>query len=179
MKTLLLTIALSAAALLSACTSPPDGITPVTGFDGERYLGKWYEIARLDHSFERGLSNVTAEYGNADDGTFTVRNRGYKDATNEWDEIEGTARFLGDPSVGSLEVKVGAPFYGGYHIIALDKENYQYALVSGPTRSYLWLLARTPNLDPTVQQKLIDQANAEGFNTNNLILVKHDRTIKS
>ncbi|MEM8955677.1 MAG: lipocalin family protein [Verrucomicrobiota bacterium] len=179
MKTTPFFLALVSAASLFACSSPPKGVSPVYGFNGDRYLGKWYEIARLDHSFERGLSNVTAEYGKVDDETFSVRNRGFKDATGQWETIDGSARFLDDPTVGSLEVKVGAPFYGGYHVIALDKEDYQYALVSGPTRSYLWLLARTPSLDSTIQQKLVDQAKTEGFNTDELIFVKHDRSPES
>ena len=157
-------------------TAPPSGLTAVSGFDAERYTGKWFEIARLDHFFERGLSNVTAQYTKKPDGQITVLNRGYKEATGKWQDIEGNARFLGDPSVGSLEVKVGAPFYGGYHIIALDKKNYQYALVSGPNRSYLWLLARSPKLDPAIQEQLVAQAKAAGFDTASLIFVTHDRS---
>jgi apolipoprotein D and lipocalin family protein len=173
--TTLLALTLGLALFQGCSTAPPAGVTPVTGFDADRYLGKWFEIARLDHFFERGLSNVTAEYGKAPDGTLTVRNRGYKDATGKWNDIEGDARFLGDPTVGSLEVKVGAPFYGGYHIIALDKENYQYALVSGPSLSYLWILARSPNLNPVIKQQLVDRATTAGFDTTSLLTVPHDR----
>jgi len=104
------------------CTGVPKGLVPVTGFEADRYLGKWYEVARLDHRFERGLTDVTATYAKQDDGAISVVNRGYSEEDGEWKEIFGTARFRGDPAVGSLKVTFFWPFYGGYHIIALDKE---------------------------------------------------------
>src|SRR5690554_7009160 len=108
-------IALTALALtLSACTGLPSGIEPVTGFDQDRYLGTWYEIARLDHSFERGLSRVTAEYTLNDDGSIRVINRGYNTEKGAWKEAEGRAKFVGDSEVGHLKVSFFGPFYASY-----------------------------------------------------------------
>jgi apolipoprotein D and lipocalin family protein len=159
------------ALLLSGCAGVPDGITPVTGFQAERYLGKWYEIARLDHSFERGLEQVTAEYSPRDDGDIRVINRGYNTNKQQWSEAEGRAKFVGAKDVGQLKVSFFGPFYGGYNIVELDP-NYQYALVVGNDRDYLWILSRTPQLDSVVQQRLVNKAKSLGFATEQLILVK-------
>ena len=172
MKKLLLSLAL----LISGCaTAPPSGVTPITGFELNRYLGQWYEIARLDHPFERGLSNIGAHYSLRDDGGVTVLNRGYSDQAKVWKEAEGRAYFIGDPTVGSLKVSFFGPFYGGYHIVALDRENYSYAMISGPSRDYLWILARSRRLPPAVLDGLLQQARALGFATEQLIMVKQDR----
>jgi len=166
MKKLLLLVPL----LLSGCSlGAPEGVTPVSGFELERYLGKWHEIARLDHRFERGLTQVTAEYSLRGDGGVRVLNRGYKAAKREWKQAEGRAYFNGDKSVGSLRVSFFRPFYGGYNIVELDKENYSYALVCGPDRSYLWILAREPQLDPEVLERLKARAAELGFDTAALV----------
>ena len=159
--------------LLSGCTGVPEGVEPVKNFELDRYLGKWYEIARLDHSFERGLSRVTAEYTMRDDGGVKVINRGYSVKNGAGDEAEGKAYFVGATDIGHLKVSFFGPFYGAYVIYELDQENYQYALVSGPDRSYLWLLARSPSLDQQIQDKLIAKAAALGFDTSKLIYVEH------
>ena len=156
------------------CTAPPKGIEPVAGFEAKRYTGTWYEIARLDNRFEKGLSNVTATYTLRDGGQIGVKNRGYDDTKGQWREIEGTARFRKARDVGSLEVIFFWPFYGGYHIILLDKD-YQYALVCGQTRSYLWILARSPMLDTATTERLIDFARKKGFATDRLLFIAHDR----
>ena len=172
MKKLLLSLAL----LLSGCAvAPPSGVTPITGFDVNRYLGHWYEIARLDHSFERGLSQVSAHYSQRDDGGLKVLNRGYNDRAGVWKEAEGRAYFTGEPTVGSLRVSFFGPFYGGYHLIALDQEHYSYAMISGPSRDYLWILARTWQLPPTVLENLLQQAKALGVATDALIWVRQDQ----
>jgi len=158
---------------VSGCTKAPPGVEPITGFETDRYLGQWYEIARLDHSFERGLSNVTATYVARDDGKIDVANRGFDQETCSWDEADGSARFLGARDVGSLAVTFFWPFAGGYHIVELDRDEYQYALVSGPSRDYLWILARNPNLPDDTEAMLIDRATALGFPTEELIFVDH------
>jgi apolipoprotein D and lipocalin family protein len=149
----------------------------VSGFDGERYLGKWYEIARLDHSFESDLSNVSAEYSKQEGGDIKVVNRGYNEKTGEWKQIEGKARFIDQETVGSLKVSFFGPFYGGYHVIALDRQDYGYAMVAGPSRAYLWILSRTKSMPGNVYSKLVDKAAQMGFDTANLIRVKHDRSV--
>lgn len=156
---------------LSGCAGIPEGITPVTGFQAERYLGKWYEIARLDHSFERGLEQVSAEYSKRDDGDIRVLNRGFNTSKQKFEEAEGRAKFVGKPDVGQLKVSFFGPFYGGYNIVELDP-NYQYVLIVGNDRDYLWILARTPQLDAAVQQRLVDKAKSLGFATDKLIFVK-------
>ncbi|MEE4264930.1 MAG: DUF1499 domain-containing protein [Desulfobacteraceae bacterium] len=158
------------------CTNVPKGLEPVSGFDGDRYLGQWYEIARLDHSFERNLSNVSAMYSAEESGGIAVLNRGYNEKTGEWKQIEGKAYFVGDETVGSLKVSFFGPFYGGYHILALDQDDYGYAMVSGPSRSYLWILSRTRYLDESVYSGLVSRAAELGFDTKELIRVKHNRT---
>ena len=173
----LLAAALSALTLLFGCaTAPPEGVDPVRGFDPERYLGKWYEIARLDHRFERGLSDVTAVYSEREDGGINVLNGGYDAASGKWKSAEGKAYFLKDRQTASLKVSFFGPFYGGYHVIELDKRDYAYALVCGPSRSYLWILARTPSLPRETLDQLISAANSLNFPVNDLIFVTHDRT---
>lgn len=157
--------------LLGCASGAPDGVKPVTGFELQRYLGTWYEVARLDHRFERGLSEVTANYSLRDDGGVAVVNRGKDDDSGEWEEAEGKAYFVGDSSVGQLKVSFFGPFYGGYNIIELDKQDYQYSLVAGPDRSYLWLLSRTPQLAPDVQDRLLGFAESLGFPVDELIFV--------
>ena len=155
------------------CTGIPDGTQAVTGFELDRYLGTWYEVARLDHSFERGMSNVTANYSMRDDGGVSVVNRGYKVEKGEWDEVTGKAYFIGDADVGQLKVSFFGPFYGGYNILELDKDDYQYALISGPDRSYLWILARSPNLSQDVLSTLVNKAKDMNFPVDELIYVDH------
>lgn len=157
------------------CTAIPDNLEPVTGFDANRYLGTWYEIARLDHSFERNLSNVSATYTRGNDGTILVLNRGYNAKANEWKQAEGRAAFLKDETVGSLKVSFFGPFYGGYHIIALDRQDYQFSMVTGASRSYLWILSRSKTLDESIYRDLLEKAGDWGFDTTNLIEVQHDR----
>lgn len=161
------------AAALGGCTGIPDGLEPVRGFEPERYLGRWYEVARLDHRFERGLVDVSADYARNDDGSLSVVNRGYDPDDRAWRQVEGTARFQGSPGVASLSVTFTWPFAGGYHVLALDPD-YRWALVCGPSRDYLWLLARSPDLPPPEErERLVTQARAWGFPTNELIWVAH------
>lgn len=164
---------LLASVMHTGCTGVPEGVQTVTGFELDRYLGTWYEIARLDHRFERGMSNVTANYSMRDDGGVRVVNRGYEVAKGEWNEATGKAFFVGDANIGQLKVSFFGPFYGGYNIVELDKDGYQYALVAGPDRDYLWILARSPQLDPDTLSVLVDKAKELNFATEELIYVDH------
>lgn len=157
--------------LLAGCAASPPGVTPVNNFDLDRYLGTWYEIARLDHRFERGLSQVSATYSKRPDGGLDVLNRGFASRTGKWKEAKGRAYFIGDPTVARLKVTFFWPFYGGYNVIELDRENYGYALISGPDRNYLWILARTRQLDKASLQRLVAIAQQHGFDTSQLIYV--------
>ena len=149
---------------ISGCssTSPPPGIAPVTPFDLARYEGRWYEVARLDHSFERGMTDVSATYQRQSDGTVQVLNRGFDTGKNDWRQAEGKAKFTGDKNTASLKVSFFGPFYGGYNVIKLD-DDYQYALVSGPDRDYLWILSRTPTMDAALLERLKRQAADMGY----------------
>jgi apolipoprotein D and lipocalin family protein len=160
--------------VVTSCTGLPSNVKPVTSFEIDRYLGDWYEIARLDHSFERGLVNVTATYNLLDNGTVEVVNRGYDPELCKSTSATGTARFIGSSDIASLSVTFFWPFSGGYHVIALDQDDYQYALVSGPNKSYLWILARSPKLDPEVEERLLSFAEELDFPIADLINVSHD-----
>lgn len=156
---------------ISACTTVPEGIKPVQSFEVEAYLGKWYEIARLDHGFERGLSQVTAEYSLRDDGGIRVINRGYSAADNKWEQAEGKAYFVEDKNTAHLKVSFFGPFYGSYIVFELDPQ-YQYAFISGPSRDYLWLLARQPQVSDKLKSEFIAAAKAKGFAVDELIFVE-------
>ncbi|EFM20175.1 MULTISPECIES: lipocalin family protein [unclassified Pantoea] len=167
------TVVASLSAFLSvACsTTPPKNVTVIDNFDSQRYLGQWYEIARLNHPFERGLQQVTANYSPREDGGLKVINRGYNVKKQRWQESVGKAYFTGEPQRASLKVSFFGPFYGGYNVIALDPD-YRYAMVCGPNRHYLWILSRTPQLEPGVKEKLVEQARQNGFPVEELIWVK-------
>jgi apolipoprotein D and lipocalin family protein len=158
--------------LLAGCSGVPKGLHPVTGFNAEKYLGHWNEIARLDHSFERGLTDVTADYRKLPDGRIGVINRGLDTKNNEWKVAKGVARFQGKPDVGSLEVSFFGPFYGAYNVLVIDPQ-YRYAMVAGPNRNYLWVLARGLQLDPETLAALVKSARELGFPTDKLIYVGH------
>ena len=162
--------------LLAACTGIPQGIEAVNDFQLERYLGKWYEIARLDHSFERGLSDVSAVYALRTGGGVSVLNRGYDSGREQWKEAQGKADFIDSDTAtrGSLKVSFFGPFYGGYHIVALDAD-YRWSLVVGPDRDYLWILARERRLPEAVKAELLAKARQLGFATDKLIWVSQER----
>jgi apolipoprotein D and lipocalin family protein len=160
-----------ASLLLTGCLGMPESITPVTGFELDKYLGKWYEIARLDHSFERGLEQVSADYSLREDGGVRVENRGFSVEKNKWKTAEGKAFFVGESDEGYLKVSFFGPFYGAYVVFELDKANYQYAFVSGPNTDYLWFLSRTPTVDETLMTLFKQTAENLGFDTDQLIYV--------
>ena len=157
---------------MCACAQIPRGVNAVEGFDVQRYLGTWYEIARLDHSFERGLIYVTATYSLNKDGSLLVVNRGFDPKQKKWKQAEGKAYFVAGTDVGRLKVSFFGPFYGGYNIIDLDKKDYSYSLVCGPNFSYLWILARDKKLGGETLSKLINEAKNLGFETDKLIFVE-------
>jgi len=158
--------------LLAGCAVTPQGVTPVADFELDRYLGTWYEIARLDHRFERGLSQVSANYSKRPDGGLDVVNRGFNSQTGLWEEAKGRAYFIGEQDVARLKVTFFWPFYGGYNVIELDQKNYSYALICGPSKKYLWILARDKKLDAGITKALINKATELGFNTGELIFVE-------
>ena len=159
---------------LCSCSTIPKGAVAVKPFNSSRYLGKWYEIARLDFKFERNLDNTTAEYSLNEDGTIKVVNRGYDTVKNEWKQATGKAKFAGDKNTAMLKVSFFGPFYSGYNVIALDKE-YKYALIAGESLKYLWILSRETTIPDDVKTRYLETAAKTGFTTSELIWVKHDR----
>ncbi len=147
----------------------PEGVEAVQGFDARRYLGKWFEVARLENRFERGLTHTSAEYSSLPEGTLKVVNRGYDPVQCRWKEAQGRAEFVGSPDVAQLRVSFFRPFYGAYAVIELEREGYAHALVSGGTREYLWILSRTPSLAPEVLDSLKAKARALGFDPDRLV----------
>ncbi|WOG25798.1 lipocalin family protein [Endozoicomonas sp. 8E] len=135
-------------------------------------MGKWFEIARLDHSFERGLSQVTADYTLQRDGSVKVINSGYSEKDDEYHQATGTAKFVQQSDEGYLKVSFFGPFYGSYVIFELDQKGYQYAFISGYNKNYLWLLSRTPEVSQKLKEQFIQQSGKLGFDTDQLIWVK-------
>lgn len=172
---------LSAIFLTSCMTEMPQAAkdSVVQSVDAKQYLGTWYEIARLDHSFERGLEQVTANYSLDKDDSIKVINRGYNTEKKLWEEVIGKAKFVDVANAdgtrtGRLKVSFFGPFYGAYNIIELDKPYYNYAIVSGG-QDYLWLLSRTPHLNDAKKQELIARANVLGYASDKLIFVNQSK----
>jgi apolipoprotein D and lipocalin family protein len=159
---------------ICSCSTIPKGAVAVRPFDNSRYLGKWYEIARLDFRFERNLDNTTAEYSLNDDGTIKVVNRGFDTVKNEWKKADGKAKFAGDKNIAMLKVSFFGPFYGGYNVIALDEE-YKYALIAGESLKYLWILSRETTIPEDVKTRYLEIAQKTGFDISDLIWVRHDK----
>ena len=159
--------------LLLGCAGLPDTVQPVTGFDLSRYTGTWYEIARLDHRFERGLERVTATYAINPDGSVRVENRGFAVDSGTWSTAVGKAKPVGDGSAGRFKVSFFGPFYAPYVVFELDREGYQHAFVTGSADT-LWLLARTPQVPDALKARFVAQAQQLGYDTDGLIWVRHD-----
>jgi len=158
---------------LFGCAGVPENIKPVTDFDLDRYMGTWYEIARLDHRVERGLEKVSATYSINDDGTVKVENRGFSTKNEEWEDAVGKAKFVGEDDVGHLKVSFFGPFYGSYIIFDLDEEHYQHSFVTS-NENYLWLLSRTPKVSDELKDRFLNMVEEAGYDTQSLIFVNQE-----
>lgn len=158
----------------NSCTNIPKGASAVKPFQKEKYLGKWYEIARLDFRYEKDLNNTTANYSVNSDGSIKVDNRGYNYVTKEWKQSIGKARFTRDENVGMLKVSFYGPFYSGYNVIAVDSA-YQYALVAGKNLNYLWILSRETSIPDDIKESYLKIAGRIGYKTSELIWVEHNK----
>lgn len=169
MKKLLLSITLALGLFLTGCKTyeKPQKVSPVQNFQLSEYLGTWYEIARLEHRFEKGMEAITATYSMREDGGVKVLNKGYRTVDKEWSEAEGKAYFVGKSDEGFLKVSFFGPFYGSY--IVMDTDYETYTMISGPDLSYFWILSRTPTLDEKVLNGLLAKAKEAGFDTSVLI----------
>lgn len=151
----------------------PYGVTAIRPFDIEKYIGKWYEIARMDHTFENNLLNTSAEYSFNADGSIRVVNKGYNYLTHKHKTATGRAVFVDDAEEAKLKVSFFGPFYSGYNVIAIDPD-YKYALVAGKNLRYLWLLSRTRTIPPEIKEHFLATAAEAGYEINSLTWVPHD-----
>ncbi|MDP8568300.1 lipocalin family protein [Methylophilus aquaticus] len=154
----------------------------INSFDPQQYIGTWYEIARLDNRFEKGLEQVTANYSIEADGTLKVINRGFNPTTEKWSEAIGKAKFVEPPNpdgsrTGRLKVSFFGPFYGEYNLLEIDKPYYNYALVSSGN-DYLWILSRTPQLTYPIKQHLMAKAKELGYATDQLLFIKQANQVE-
>lgn len=162
------------ATIFTSCVGIPDGVTAVQNFNKDKYLGKWYEIARFDFRFERNLDNTTAQYSINPDGSIKVLNQGYNYVKKEWDSAEGKAKFVGSESEARLKVSFFGPFYGGYNVVDID-ENYKNALIYGNSTEYMWILSRNKTIDEATKKRFIEKAKKDGFDVSKLIWVNHNK----
>lgn len=158
----------------NSCATIPKGAVAIKPFDKEKYLGKWYEIARLDFKYEKNLNNTTAEYTLNENETIKVDNKGYNTVKGKFEQAIGKAKFVGEDNIAMLKVSFFGPFYSGYNVIAIDSD-YKYALVSGVSLKYLWILSRETNIPDDIKDKYLKIAEGIGYNTNNLLWIKHDK----
>jgi len=170
---LLATLAIVAVSYVSCKVSIPKGAVAIKPFQKDRYLGKWYEIARMDFKFEKNLKNVTATYSLNDDGAIKVDNRGYNYVKNQWKESIGKAKFVKGSDEGRLKVSFFGPFYAGYNVIDIDPA-YQYALIAGNNLDYLWILSRNKTIPEKVKLSYLQKAKSLGFKTEDLVWTEQD-----
>lgn len=150
---------------------PDQTIKSGFNFELQKYLGTWYEIARFDHSFERGLQGVTANYSLRKDGKIKVVNQGFKNNLNGKLKIAiGKAKVSKPEKPRNLRVSFFLNFYAPYNILELDA-TYQYVLIGSNSPNYLWILSRTPQMDSSAYNNLVEKAKARGYNTSKLIKV--------
>lgn len=171
MKKIIILVLTIGTLLLNGCVTKPENVTPVKNFQAKKYLGKWYEIARLENSFEKGMTKVYAEYSLNTDGTIKVVNSGVNPKTGQRSYAKGVAKFVENPAKAFLKVSFFGPFYGAYVVFKLD-DNYKYAYVAGANENYLWLLSRTPVVPNKIKEDFIARANNLGYNTTQLVWVK-------
>lgn len=155
--------------MLIGCSSNtiPQGIEPITGFQAEKYLGTWYEVARINNHFEKNIDQAFANYSLRDDGGMKVVNKGYNTETKQWQESIGKAYFVKSPNIGALKVSFFGPFYGGYNIVKLDND-YQTVLIAGSSKDYLWILSRTPCISEKTKKAYVEKAKTIGYDVSRL-----------
>lgn len=167
------TAVVAATIYFSSCATIPKGAKAVKPFKKDKYLGKWFEIARMDFKFERNLSQVTANYSLRNDGTIKVVNRGFNAIENEWKESTGKAKFVDRDTEAKLKVSFFGPFYAGYNVIAIDPE-YRYALVAGKNLKYMWILSRERTIPESIKQDYLAKAEELGYDTSKLVWTRQD-----
>ena len=168
-------LAAVAGAAVYMCRSPriPAGVEPLQNFHLDRYLGKWYEMARIEHGFEKGLQRTQAEYTRTPNGRIHVINRGYDPKRGVWKVVHGKAKPTIAPDIAALKVSFWGPFYSGYNVVALDSD-YRWAMVIGSSLDYFWILSRQPSLPEAVEAELLQKAQEIGVDTQKILWVHQD-----
>lgn len=164
----------TALAILKSRASIPKGAQAVKPFDVNKYLGNWYEIARLDFHFEKDITNATAEYSLNEDNTIKVVNRGYDLKQEKWDESTGKAKFAESPDEAKLKVSFFGPIWSGYNVLAIDPQ-YKYALVAGRNLNYMWLLSREKTMPEKIRKEYLKKAYELGYDISKLVWTKHPK----
>lgn len=160
--------------ILKSCSvGIPEKANAVQNFDSEKYLGKWYEIARFDFKFEKNMNQVTATYSKNEDGTIKVDNKGYDYIKKEWKQSTGEAKFVNTENEARLKVSFFKPFWAGYNVIDLDPD-YKYALVAGKNLDYLWILSREKTIPENIKTRFLEKAKSIGYDTSELIWVEQN-----
>ncbi|MDR0258315.1 MAG: lipocalin family protein [Comamonas sp.] len=172
-----LTAAVSALWYTGQRVRVPKNVRPVQDFDAEQYMGHWYELARIDYVFERGLTSCTADYCLQDDGTVQVTNRGFDPERGQWKSATAVAKLLSGPEVGSLKVSFFRPLYAGYHVVYVDHDA-GHAVVVGDAAKYAWILSRTPSIDEAAYTRLVAIAASNGVDASRLIRVPHGAALE-
>lgn len=139
----------------------------IPSLDLNRFMGRWYEIARFDHKFERDMQQVTTIYVIQDNGRVKVINQGLK--KDKWKTSEGKGKLTTTP--GLLRVSFWGPFYSDYRVMMLAQD-YSYALIGGESDKYLWILSRSPQMRQDTRNQVLREAQRRGYNTNKLIWVE-------
>ncbi|AUZ04648.2 lipocalin [Vitreoscilla sp. C1] len=145
----------------------------VEDFDVQRYMGKWYEVARFDFKWQKNLKNVTADYTLQNDGSIQVDNQGSDITTLERKQSIGKAKSNGNANNGALKVSFFGPFYSEYNVVQLDPD-YRYALIFGENNDYMWLLSREKTMPDSVKQKYLNFAQQSGYDLNRLVWTQQD-----
>lgn len=172
-KSLLLLVGAAAGAVVYNIWKPVKSKLPVIqDFELDRYLGVWYEIARMDFYWEKNLKDVKAEYSTNEDGSIRVVNSGIHMRTQKFKQSVGKAKLAGEPNAGNLRVSFFGPFYSGYHIMHIDG-NYEYALVFGDNLDYMWILSRTKTIPTEVRDKYLGYAELSGYAVKDLVWTFH------
>lgn len=156
------------------CSSIPKGVTAVQNFDKQKYLGQWFEIARMDFRFERNLNNVTATYSLKQNGRIKVVNKGFDYKAMKWKQAVGKAKFAGQDTVAMLKVSFFGPFYSGYNVVAID-DDYKYALVIGKNLGYAWILSRETTIPEDIKNNYLKIAKGFGCKTSSFIWTEHSK----
>jgi len=175
---ILVTLLFSMGYLMFGKLGIPEGMSAVKPFDIKRFEGTWYEVARLDHGFEKNMTHVSYTYTAKESGGFQVDNKAFDTKSGQWQTSEGKGDLIADPNEGRLKISYFGPFYGSFNIIALDQDRYEWAMATGPNARYFWILSRQKTLDNHVMQDLVRKAVGMGFKLERMIQVdQKDETV--